>query len=339
MSKIKQWFDFKKIEKRFVESHAVKRMISWSKQHSFPGFSGVPIYNVVAFVYVEITNFDLVTRANSIAFSFFISLFPSLLTLFTLLPFLQKWFFAYLPGGDNFSLYLQEEIQKIMPGEAGNQLFSFIHDVTAVPRIGLLSFGFVLAIYFSSNGMIAMMRSFAKSYESTFKKRSVIKNRWIAIMLTAMLGLLLIASIVLIILGNVIIGWLGEILWTDNFTVWAVNILRWLSIIFLFYFGISFIYRFGAATHRKFHYFSAGTTLATILSLLTSILFSMYIDDFGRFDTYHKFYGSIATIIILMLWIQMNSLILLIGFELNAAIAVNRDIRNQEEKEYEGCEC
>ena len=95
----------------------------------------------------------------------------------------------------------------------------------------------------------------------------------------------------------------------------------------LFYFGIAVLYRYGSATHRRFSLFSAGTTLATVLCMLSSVAFSFYIDEFNRYDTYHKFYGSIGTFIIIMLWIQINSLILLIGFELNAAIAVNRDLK------------
>jgi len=311
----------------------VKKVVKWSKEHSLPGFCEVPIYDIVVFIYHEITSFDLGVRASAIAYSFFISLVPSLLTLFTLLPFLQKYILSYLPDGENFQSILQQEIQKIMPGEAGSQLFSFINDITATPRIGLLSFGFLLAIYFSSNGMVAMMRGFEKNYELTFKKRTAFRKRMIAIGLTGLMGLLLVASIVLIILGNVLINWLAQYIGLDWFSTISLALLRWLGIIFLFYFGIFLIYRYGAATHRKFGMFSPGVTVATFLSILTSVAFSFYIDDFGKFSTYSKFYGSIATIIILMLWIQLNSLILLIGFELNAAIAVNRDLKEKSNKE------
>ena len=92
------------------------------------------------------------------------------------------------------------------------------------------------------------------------------------------------------------------------------------------------VYRFGAATIVRFSYFSPGVTLAAILSLLTSVAFSFYIDGFNRYDTYTKFYGSIATVIIVMLWLQLNCLILIIGFELNAAIAVSRNLTAAEEE-------
>jgi membrane protein len=312
----------------------VRNLITWSKEHSLPGFFKVPIYDVVVFVFNEIRRFDLFTRANSIAYSFFISLFPSLLTLFTLLPFLQKYILRFIPEGENFNEVLQLEIQKVMPGSVGEQLFLFIKDITEVERIGMLSFGFLLAIFFSSNGMLAMMRGFEKSYTKTFKKRSVLRKRFVAIALTGLLSFMLIASIVFIILGKSIIGWVSGYIELAGFSTIGVDILRWIAVLLLFYFGISVIYRYGAATYRRFTFFSAGTTLATVLSLLTSLAFSFYIDDLGRASTYNKFYGSIATIIILMLWIQFNSLIILIGYELNASIAVNRDLKEQiEEKE------
>ncbi len=307
----------------------VQRLINWAKTTSLPGFFSVPIYDVLIFVFNEIRRFDLFTRANSIAYSFFISLFPSLLTLFTLAPFIFDILAEASPQFANFNNTMYDNIQRIMPGQAGNVLFDFVKDVTEQPRVGLLSFGFVLAIYFSSNGMMAMMNSFQKSYSSTFRRRSPLRKRMVAIALTGLLGVMLIASVIFIILGNMILSWVSDIVNWSFFTSLAVDLLRWLAILLLFYFSIAILYRYGAATYRRFRVFSPGTTVATILCILTSVAFSFYIDKFNRYDTYAKFYGSIATIIIVMLWIQLNSLILLIGFELNASIAVNRDLKEK----------
>ena len=305
----------------------INRLLDWSKKTSLPGFFRVPIYDVVVFVLNEIRRFDLFTRANSIAYSFFLSLFPSILTLFTLVPFLFSFLLGLIPELENFNAILEQEITKVMPGQAGGLVFDFVHDITSKPRVGLLSFGFVLAIYFSSNGMLAMMRSFEKSYSDTFRQRSGFKKRMVAIGLTFLVSLLVIASVVFIILGSMFIGWITELVNLTAFGAFLVGLLRWVAILMLFYFGIAVLYRYGSATHRRFSLFSAGTTLATVLCMLSSVAFSFYIDEFNRYDTYHKFYGSIGTFIIIMLWIQINSLILLIGFELNAAIAVNRDLK------------
>lgn len=330
MKKFK-WPSAQEIQDWFFNLPIVKEILDWSKRTSLPGFFRVPIYDVVIFVYHEIQRFDLFTRANSIAYSFFLSLFPSILTLFTLVPFLLDFLSVIVPELANFNMVLEEEITRVMPGQAGSLVFDFVHEITDTPRIGLLSFGFILAIYFSSNGMLAMMRSFEKSYQDTFKSRGGIRKRAVAIMLTGLVFILVVFSVVFIILGSIFITWFSQAVHLSQFGEFAISSLRWLSILMVFYFGIAVLYRYGSATHRRMAIFSPGTTLATVLCVLSSLAFSFYIDEFNRYDSYHKFYGSIGTFIIIMLWIQLNSLILLIGFELNAAIAVNRDLKAAQE--------
>lgn len=328
-----KWPDFQAIQQR-IESHPlVVSTITWTKQHSLPGFFQVPIYDVVIFVYNETRRVALFTRANSIAFSFFLSLFPALLMLFTLVPFLLDLLTVWIPELKDFNTTLYDEIKRVMPGQAGDVVFSFVRDITNEPRVGLLSFGFLLSIFFSSNGMLAMMQSFQKSYPTTFRKRGGLKKRLVAIGLVGLLGVLLVASVIFIILGNIILDWLATMINWSVFETLAVDLLRWLAILVLYYVAIGLLYRYGAATYRRFSMFSPGVTLATGLSILTSVAFSFYVDEFNRYDTYAKFYGSIATIIIVMLWMQLNALILLIGFELNASIAVNRDLKQQIEDE------
>ncbi len=302
-----------------------------SRRRSLPGFSKVPVHDVVVFVFNEMRRFDLMIRANAIAFSFFLALFPSLISIFAMLPYLRKYLLRFLPGeGDNFEETLQHEIQQIVPGDVGTQISGFIQDLTSNPRVGMLSFGFILALYFASNGMLALMQGFEKSYARTFIKRNPLRKRWIASWLTVLLGFLLLFSVVFIILGNVIIhaiaGWTGWSKWLE----WSISSLRWVTIVALYYAGIATIYRFGAAVRRKFVWFSPGATLATILCLLASLVFSFYVDNFGN---YNKLYGSFGTIIVTMLWLQLNALGLLIGFELNAAIAVNRDLNQARQEE------
>lgn len=311
----------------------VKRTLAYARENSFIGFHGVPIYDVVVFVFKEIQRDDLFTRANSVAFSFFLSLFPSLLTLFTLLPFALDILAAIYPSLADFNQTLDEEISRVMPGQAGDIVFGFVQEITNSPRLGLLSFGFILAVYFSSNGMLAMMQAFEKSYVKTFKRRNIIRKRVIAAGLTLLVGLFIVASTVFVILGDGIIAWIGSATGMGGFATFLVNLLRWLIMLLLYYATIGTLYRYGAATIKRFSYFSPGVTLATVLSLATSVAFSIYVDGFNRYDTYAKFYGSIATIIIIMLWLQLNALILLIGFELNAAIAVRRDLTADPEEE------
>ena len=327
--KMKRW-SINRLQDWVLSRRITNKVLAWAKRKSFPGFFGVPIYDVVIFMYNELKSNTLGGRANAIAFSFFLSLFPSIIVLLTLLPLLSQTLLQYLPGGENFFEVLYREIKFIMPGNAGDMVFETIEDLTTRPRNGLLSFGTILVIFFSSNGMMAMMSGFEKSYLKTFKKRSPIRRRVIAIGLTFILGLLVVASVILIILGNTIINWLSEYIHLDWFGKVAFSSLRYLVIFALFYLGISFLFRFGAAVRKRFSYFSPGTTLATLLSLLTSQIFSYYVENFA---TYNKLYGSIGTIIVVMLWIQINVLILLAGFELNASIAVNRDLKLERDEE------
>lgn len=316
----------KDIKNFFVNHRLLRRLENWAKAHSLPGFFKVPIFDVVVFVFNELRRYDLMTRANSIAFSFFLSLFPSLIALFTLIPLFKDYFLTYLPEGENFEYVLETEIHRIMPGVAGERLFNFVEDITSKPRFDLFSFGFFLAVFFASNGMLALMRGFDKSYMRTFKKRAGVRKRFIAIILIMFVGIFLIASVSLLLVGNSLIQWMTEALNLDHFTEVLLNSLRWIVILMLFYFSTSIIYRYGAATRKRFKFFTPGAGLATTLCILSSVIFSAYVNNF---NTYNQLYGSIGTIIVLMLWIQINSLFILVGFELNASIAINRDIKKE----------
>ncbi len=320
--------DFKQWEQWFWGHPLWIKLVRWAQNRSFPGFFGVSIYNVVKFFIMEIQRFDLFTRANSIAYSFFLSLFPSIIALFTLIPWLKRTFLHYLPGGENFDVYLQTEIQKIMPGDAGDQLFSFIEDITNNPRIGLLSVGFISAIYFGSNGILSLLRSFDKTYED-FAKWNSWKMRWVAIVLAVQLSALLIASVILVILGQSFVKMINDWLNLGSLIELSLNIVRWIVIISLYYVSIALIYRNGAAMIRRFKFFTPGAALASFLCLLSSVVFSMYVD---MFNTYNRLYGSIGAIIVLMLWIQMNVMSILIGFELNASIVINKRMLSTVEK-------
>ncbi len=305
------------IETFFLSLPIVAATILWSKTHSFPGFFKVSIYDVVAFIWYEIGRITLFSRANAMAFSFFLSLFPAIIFLFTVA--------THIPIYDTFKGEINGYIDHIMPTNAGTEVKSAIERLVK-PNTSVLSLGFILTIYFSSNGMLAMMEGFEKLHLPTFKRRPAIRKRLIGIALTMLLGMLLVGSVVLIILGNWLIGLATELLNLSAFGGALIDLFRWMTIILLFYFGIAIIYRYGAAMHQRFRWLTPGATLATIFSLISSLAFSFYVE---YFDTYNKVYGSIGTIMVLMLWIQINCLILLIGFELNASIAVNRQRKKE----------
>lgn len=298
-------------------------LFSWMRTTSFPGAFGVTLYDLYLFVRKESRQFDISVRANSMSFNFFLSLFPLLLVMFTIIPF--------LPLNDHFFETLRAAIMEVMPGKTGKSLYSFIKDLATKPQLNLLSVSSILVIYFASNGVMAMINGFEKSYPTTFEEWPGWYKRLRAIGLTFLLAVILLASIILIILGNVILKWFYSLtgIIPSSFQSGSFHLLRWLVIIALYYTGISSIYRFAVSARKRFAFFTPGATLATVLSLLTSYLFSFYIDNFS---SYNKLYGSIGTVIALMLWIQFNAFILIIGFELNASIAITRDMKIMEER-------
>lgn len=312
---------FKEIQLAIENHPLVKWIFDWSKTHSLPGFFKVPVYDVAVFLYNESRRVTIVSRANAMAFSFFLSLFPAIIFLFTLA--------THLPIYDTFELEINSYINQIMPSNAGQQLQAAIKSLVK-PNSNFLSIGFFLAIYFSSNGMLSLMGGFEKTHLRAFHKRPAWKKRLIAIFLTMQLAVMLSASVVLIILGNTFITWLFDFARISRFAVNVIEVFRWLVTIALFYFSIALIYRYGTALHNKLKWLTPGASLATILSIVTSLAFSFYVE---AFNTYNKVYGSIGTIIVIMLWIQLNCFILLVGFELNASIAVNRDLKEAEEEE------
>jgi len=296
-------------------------LLHWSKTHSLPGLRRIPVYSLLVFIIRELKSDTLTTRANSMAYSFFLAIFPAIIVLFTLL--------AYTPLYENFDEVLRESIHDVMPGNAGNLLFKTIQNITTIPRSGLLSVGFFLSMWFASNGMLSMMHGLEKDYPSTFKKRKGVEKRLIAIQLTVLVAFVLVASVVFVILGNQLLGLLFRFVKVDLFTRFAAFSFRWIVVLLLFYSTFSTIYRYGSSTLRKISFFNAGAMLATLLSILASWGFSFYVDNFAN---YNKVYGTIGALIVLMIWIQLNCLILLIGFELNAGIAILQQERYMQRK-------
>ncbi len=284
------------------------------KSHSLPGFFRIPLWDVFEFLAGELKREDIFTRANSMAYSFFLSLFPSIIFMFTLLP--------YIPV-PNLEEVIKRSIQEIMPVNAHAFLFEAVENLTSIPRSGLLSLGFLLALFFASNGMLTMIRGFEKSYEVSFRERNFLRKRGVAISLTLFLGLALLVSGTLIVGGNRVLSF---IFGTGHELSFFISLVKWSAILLLYYSVISVIYRFGPPLKRKFRLLSPGGSLATLFCIVTSVAFSYFIDNFG---TQSKVYGSLGALIVILVWMQLNCFILLAGFELNASIAVNRDLRQR----------
>lgn len=294
------------IKRRILVSPPVSFLIRKSKRIILPGFNGIPLFDVIRFFFNQARKTGFSERASAIAFNFVLTIPPTVIFLFTLLP--------YLPIPRNFIEEMFSLIRDVIPGEKNNQgLIKFLSDILNNQRTALLSTGFVLAMFFSSNAVLGIMRSFDKNYIG-FRKRKGFSQRWVALRLTFILLLLLMACVLSLVMQEVVLRWLGV---KSNFWIGVIYNLRWIVIIFLFFFCISFIYRWAPAVHKRWKFINPGSIVATFLMLLFTLAFSYWVNNFSN---YNELYGSISTVMILMLVIYFNSLVLLIGFELNVSI-------------------
>lgn len=288
-------------------------------RQSLPGFNGIPIAVILKYVWKEILRDDIMVRSNSMAYSFFLSIFPGLLVILSLLP--------YLPI-DNMVAAFQRNYVDLLPSEMATYINNIIVEMTQTGKEGLLSLSLLLAIFFASNGVSSMLKGFHKSYETTYKKQNLLQREWRAIYLTMLLGMFMVGSLVVIIIGKPILQSLLSADGLKNTNTAIYSYLRWIISFVFYYLGISIIYRFGPAFKTKLRYFTPGATLATILSIISSVLFSIYVTNIFA---YNEIYGSIGALILILVWLQLNSFIILLGYELNASIAINRDLLAQEE--------
>jgi len=294
------------IKRKVLVSLPVSFLIRKSKKIFIPGFQGIPLFDVIRFLFLQAKRTGFTERANAIAFNFTMTIPPVVIFLFTLLP--------YLPISAYFTNQLFLFIKDIIPGEKNHAgLIKFLEDILRRERSGLLSTGFVLAMYFSSNAVMGMMRSFDRQYIG-FVKRKGFHQRWAAIRLTFILFILFFFCISLLIMQGQVLKWMGV---RHPFWLSVIDNVRWAFIVLLFFFSISFIYRYAPAVHKKWKIVSPGSILATFLMIVFTAGFSFYV---SKFANYNELYGSISTVLILMLLIYFNSLVLLIGFELNVSI-------------------
>jgi membrane protein len=306
---------FTKIGDSIAASTPAKIIINKSKETSLPGFRGIPLYDVVKFFIGQVKTVGMTERASAIAYNFFMAIPPALIFLFTLIPF--------LPISREFEQSLYSLIRDVIPGEKDHDtLIGFLEDFINKPRNGLLSLGFILSLFFSSSAMMGIMRSFDKNYLG-FKKRTGLQKRVVALKITIVLFVLVFASILLLIGQSQVLKFIG----IKNATVRNIIVnARWLVIIFLFFTSISYIYRHAPAVHKKWRLINPGSILASFLMLLMTLLFSWWVSHFGN---YNQLYGSIGTVLILLILIFINSLVLLIGFELNVSITSLKKIADE----------
>lgn len=294
----------KSVEEVLIKIPGIRQIIFLTKKIKLPGFEGLTVFDMIKTYLYGIIEGTFSPRAGSIAFSFFMALFPFLLFLLSLI--------AYLPieRQDFFSF-----IESILPPQTTDFFLPVLMDIADNPRGGLLSFVFLLTIFLMTNGINAIFSGFEYSYHVTIN-RTVIKQYFIALLVSVFLALLLLFSIFLIVYSEYLIATLQSEDIISNNVHW-VSTIRYIIFVFLVYFVIAILYYFGVKEGRTIRFFSLGALVTTLLFMATTYFFGIYINNFSN---YNELYGSIGALLILMLYIWINSNILLLGFELNATL-------------------
>ena len=294
---------------KLLQHKYVSQFIGFTQRITLPGFSGVPIFDVARFFFKEVFKGDIQTRARSIAFSFFLALFPAIIFLFTLIP--------YVPI-EGFQDRLLVMIQSFLPYNTNQTVMETIEEIIKRQNGGLLSFGFLFALFVSTNGVNSLIVSFNESLDY-IEKRKGYKQRLVAIYLTILIALLVCIAIVLIIITEVMLHFISKnIINLSSSDVYLLLAGKYIILLILSFTAISSLYYFGpSGGTKRWRFFSPGSILATFLIAITTIGFNFFLQHFGQ---YNKIYGSIGTLIIILVYLNFNCLQLLIGFELNNSI-------------------
>ncbi len=296
----------------YFKNHPIlEQIVLFLKQIRFKG-DKISLYFLIKTFIVKVQKDEILERANAVAFSFTMSVFPAILFLFTLIPFIH----SFIPSVNSESI--MGFMGTLMPPSMFETMKVTIEDIVSHSRGGLLTFGALMALFLATNGTMSLMVAFNNRYQ-TVKKRGYIKMRLIAIGLTLTMAFVLVLAILLLIGGQIAIDYLVEVSFfdMDSYVLYLVRIVRLLVLFIVFSIAISSLFFFGSEVHQKWSFFSYGSISATVLTLGVSYIFSTYISSFG---TYNKLYGSIGAMLALMFWIMLLSIILLVCYEINASV-------------------
>lgn len=286
------------------------------------GYPDKNLYDVIRIFIQQLKKDDINERAGSMAFSYTIALFPLLLFLLNLVPYLQDFFPVVTT--ENILAF----IQTIMPEGIYENISSTMMDIVSKPRQSLLSFGFFFALFASTQGVMSMMTSFNSVYK-TKDNRGFLKSRIIAVSIVFALVLTIFTASTVMIIGSLLINAIDEMhVFNTNFMIFLFNTFKFLILLFVFYFTSAFIFRLAPAVHDKWKFSSVGAQLSGLLITLAFYGFIFYLDNFA---SYNKLYGSIGTFIALMLWLWITSLIVLVCFEVN----VSFDLAEEKQRDRE----
>ena len=295
----------------------LKWIVRLGKNVKVPGLKGMSVYEVLKLYILGILKGALTSRAGGISFSFFMALFPFLLFILTLIPYVP------IEGFQQDFLFM---IERLLPPNTASSFEGVIRDIVNNKYGGLLSFGFIASIFLMANGVSAIFVGFEYSYH-VVEMRSILRQYFISMLMAIVLSVILVAVVAVTVYFEIGINDLKARGWLEDDVYW-IEKGRYFLLVVLIFFSVSVLYKYGAKEVKHKSFFTPGSILTTLLTLLMFRLFSIYV---LKFATYNQLYGSIGTLLVLMLFVWLNAIILLLGFELNASInRLKRNYLNEE---------
>jgi membrane protein len=294
------------IENKLNSIPVVRQLVAFGKTIKLASLEGLSLYDILELYVIGIFKGAFSYRASAVAFSFFMALFPFALFILNLIP--------YIPL-ENFQKDFLQFVAEGVPPNTYDAIAQIINDIMNNSHQGLLSSGFILSILLMTNGVNAVLGGFEMSAHITIT-RGFFKQYFIALALSLLLSLLLILTVSAIVIAEVMIqkinihGYIADVAVIE----WS----RYGFLILMILITTSILYKFGTKETYKISFISYGAVLTTLLIVVSSYIFGVYVEKFAR---YNELYGSIGTLLVLMFYIWINCMVLLLGFELNATIS------------------
>ncbi len=297
-------------EKKSSKSLFVRISDAWeyrTNKVKLPGLGGLTLHDLWVLYSRGIIEGTFSTRASAIAFSFFMALFPFLLFVLNLIPYIQFI--------DDFQLQFLVFMDSLLPPTTSVFFNDVFYDIASTPRGGLLSVTFILSIFLMTNGVNSIFTSFEFSYHSN-TNRSIIRQYLVAIGVSIIMALLLLITVISAVYLTYAVDDISQLdIFGDRKL--SPKLVKYTAFISLIYTAVATLYYSGTREGRQARFFSVGALFTTVLILITTYLFGLYIENFSR---YNELYGSIGALLVLMIYIWINANILLLGFELNASL-------------------
>lgn len=302
----------------------VRKTLRLANKIILPGEKKLSVYDVGKYLTLEITYLQIQERAAAVTFNFLMAMPPTLLFLFSLVP--------YLPLQNSEQVVLGA-IRQITPNaKIYHSVSAVVKDFIHTRHRDILSIGILMTLLYSSNGMMGLMKTFDKSFSlyskdiSIYKQRGSVRRRWTAIKLTAMVLALCVVMLFVLVIQN---KTLNRRLLTVFHHHWAIQSVSFLILVIVIFVAISIIYKYGPSLTHRFRFFSAGAIFATVASVAGTAVFFFLVNHFLN---YSKVYGPIGSLIAFMVWVWFNTLIILLGYELNVSILLGKLSRKRQQE-------